>query len=140
MNRYDGFHQGLRNWFVTLQSESPHFHVSCAGRGFEDQEEAYRRHASKAHFGQSSHNFNAAIDLFFIDDAGQAVWDLKEMKSIFKAEIGPRIKGWLRWYGDEKSPFYELWHVEVKDWRQMALDGELQLVEGFRGPNGHGTA
>lgn len=57
-NRYPNVHAELRTWFEALQIENPDAHISSAGRGKIDQEVAFERGASKAHYGQSAHIFS----------------------------------------------------------------------------------
>jgi hypothetical protein len=122
--RYPGFHVGLYKWFQDLQQKHPEAHVSCAGRGRQDQEECFNRGASRAHFGQSAHNYNSAIDLF--KNQGNDIYD----RSWFDLVVKPAMihMDWLCWYGAPGAPFPELPHVEVKNWHAMRDKGELALV------------
>jgi hypothetical protein len=126
IDRYPGFHAGLRAWFEELQAKNPEAHVACAGRGQDDQEMLFHRKATRAHFGQSAHNYNAALDLF--EMGGETVKDIYEIKW-FKRVIGPNVPEWMEWYGKPGSKFWELPHVEVRDWKVAAKNGELKLVE-----------
>jgi hypothetical protein len=118
--KYPGFHKGLREWFEALQLIHPEAHISCAGRGRDEQEAALIRGASKAPFGKSAHNFNAAIDIF------EQVGDLANIYEInwFNSVIGVAIKKapWLKWYGEKGSEFYELPHIELSDWKNLNLN------------------
>lgn len=124
-NRYHGFDEGLRTWFEGLQEMSPEAHISCAGRGRMEQEAAFHKGASKAHYGHSSHNFNAAIDVFkfaaTVDEMYDRLW--------FHEVIAPALNHSLKWYGATGAVFYELPHIEVNDWQDRAKKGELVLVE-----------
>lgn len=122
---YPGFHAGLRTWFKALQKRLPDAHISQAGRGKKDQEEYFRKGTSKARYGQSSHNFNAAIDLFRLVQTG-ADWD----KFWFEARIAPEVLSFnkdpkndfkLNWYGSKGHAFYELPHIEVEGWKTLGL-------------------
>lgn len=124
-DRYPGFHAELRKWFESLQKDHPEAHISCAGRGADEQENLFNKRATRARYGQSAHNYNAAIDIF--ENGG----DLKDIYEInwFKVIIGPRIPDWLEWYGVPGSKFYELPHVQVKDWRFKMAMGKMKPVE-----------
>lgn len=125
-NRYPGFHSGLRRWFEDFQADHPEAHISCAGRGKQDQEDCFRKKASRAHFGQSSHNVNAAIDIFS-EVPGKDIYDLDWYKKI----LAPEVPSWLAWYGapEFKDKFPEFPHVELRAWRNLLAKGQLTLVE-----------
>lgn len=121
--RYEGFHPGLRDWFDLIRTKFFDAHISCAGRGKIDQEAAFYRHASNAHWAQSAHNWNAAIDLFQLKDGGYS------LETLWFAEIMEGLPPTLEWYGTPDSPYRELPHVQIKDWRELAASGRLRLVE-----------
>lgn len=125
-DRYPGFHLALRFWFEDFQSKHPEAHISCAGRGEIDQEAALIKKASKAHWKESSHNWNAAIDLF--EMAGEKIGDIYEVKWFFEV-LFPNLPDWLKWYGAPGSKFKELPHVEVANWKALTENGLLKLVE-----------
>jgi hypothetical protein len=123
-NKYPNFYAPLRDWFFAFQHLHPEAHISCAGRGEEEQESLYFRRASRAEWGQSAHNYGAAIDIFEMTghrDIYETVW--------FHNVLAPALPKWLTWYGRPGSKFYELPHVEVTDWRDMAKKGLIGLVE-----------
>lgn len=128
LNRYPGFHPGLRTWFYTVRSSNPDAHISAAGRGKADQEAFFKAGTSKAHYGQSAHNYNAAVDFFRLTLAGGAAFDAPW----YKSTIGPAALSNpnLRWYGQPPISFLEYPHVEVAAWRQMVREGQLLLVDG----------
>jgi hypothetical protein len=127
-NRYPGFHPGLKNWFFQLQANYPEAHISDAGRGKATQEEYFKKGSSKAHYGQSSHNFNAAIDIFKLHING-AEWPRDWFKAVVKVAIDAHnavATFKIKWYGEPGSKFYELPHCEVDGWKN---DPTLTLVE-----------
>lgn len=124
LNRYPNFNEELRTWFKALQVEHPDAHVSCGGRGKVDQEVCFQRGASKAHYGQSSHNYNCAQDLFQLKD-GEAVWE----QTWFDEVVKPNLYPFLKWYGAPDATFRELPHVEVASWRELVQNGSVFLVE-----------
>lgn len=129
-NRYPGFHPGLRAWFKQVQKEDPTAHISAAGRGKVEQEAFFEKGASRAHYGQSAHNYNAAIDIFRLIHTG-ADWS----PPWFRSSIQPRVEKHnaqidtlvfkITWYGMPGSKFFELPHVEVSGWKNL----NLKLVE-----------
>lgn len=123
-NVYPGFDSSLKSWFKSLQTNHPEAHISCAGRGKADQELMFSRGASKAHWTQSSHNYNAAIDIFSMKDV-KNIYDPKFYSDILK----PALISNLKWYGEPNAPFHELPHVEISAWRDMVKAGQLKLVE-----------
>lgn len=123
--KYPGFYEPLKVWFEALQTSHPEAHISCAGRGMEDQEMLYLRRATRARYGESAHNYGAAIDIW--ENTGNAS-DIYE-KTWFRDVLKPRLVDWLEWYGAEDAKFKELPHVEVKNWKAMAKRKALKLVE-----------
>ena len=128
LTEYPGFYAPLKEWFKSLQRQHPDAHVSDAGRGRDEQERYKQRGASRASFGQSSHNYNCAIDIFQlaeVDGKHRAMWP----KKWFQTVVGNNLTSDLKWYGSPGSSFYELPHVEVKDWKGLARQGVVSLVE-----------
>lgn len=123
--RFPGFHSGLKKWFKELQVRVPSAHISCAGRGEVEQEAARLRGASRASFGKSAHNWNAAIDLFEMQGDSADLYELPW----FKENIAPHIPDTLQWYGETGASFYELPHIEVRGWHELAKNGLLKIVE-----------
>lgn len=137
---YPDFYPFLRKWFKALQEKFPDAHISDAGRGKEKQEEKYNTitgykndgtpiRASYAHYGQSAHNYNAAIDIFQfgLDAKGKPLTLYK--KDWFNKVVGNHLSPNLNWYGLPNSVFKEMPHVEMRAWRQMRDKKEIKLVE-----------
>lgn len=124
---YPGFSWTLRDWFGRLRRSVFDAHISCAGRGQIDQEAAFERGASKAHWKQSAHNWNAAIDLFQLTSDGKYSLDRDWFAKIMAddTDIGTTLK----WYGEPNSDFFERPHVELFNWKDLSQDGTLKLVE-----------
>lgn len=122
MGRYLGFSKLLAMWFEDFQAANPVAHISCAGRGRQDQEACLVRGASKAHYGKSAHNANAAIDIFVlsVDFPGNLY-----PKEWFDDTLAPSIPPYLEWYGAPGAQFPELPHIEIRHWHLM----NLPLVE-----------
>lgn len=125
-NKYSGFNDELKTWFIATQLENPIIHISAAGRGKADQAADLLAGKTKAKYGQSPHNWNAAIDVFFLIDGS---YDLSEIH--FQTIVVPNLYHSLNWYGREGAPFKELPHIELTDWNEMAKNGILSLVEGL---------
>lgn len=124
INRYEGFNQTLKDWFIALQEKHPEVHTSCAGRGIVDQENLFLRGATRARWMQSAHNYNAALDLFVV---------IKGEKSIyppwwFKDVLAKNIPQWMEWYGAPGAKFPELPHVQMKDWKVLLTRGDIKLI------------
>jgi hypothetical protein len=119
-NRYYGFYPSLRAWFSTLQMKYPEAHISCAGRGREDQERCVEEGASLAHWTHSAHNYNAAIDIFFQVDG-----KLSYSRKLYEDRIAPALTQEFEWYGAPGAVFQELPHVQVRNYQNM----NLNLVE-----------
>jgi hypothetical protein len=127
LDRNGGTYQALREWFEAFQQKHPEGHVSCGARGQVEQESLFLKNASKAHFGQSAHNYAAALDIF--ENSGK-LDDIYE-KQWFETVLKPELPAWLNWYGEKGAAFYELPHVEVREWRQLAEMGTLKIVRGI---------
>lgn len=124
-NKYPGFNVALRNWFDQFQSVHVEAHISCAGRGQEDQEALLFKKATKAKWTKSAHNWNCAIDLFCQIVGTPDIYDIDWFNNV----LGPAIPDWITWYGAPHSPFFELPHIELRVWRSLADQGAINLVE-----------
>lgn len=123
MYRFGGLYPELGNWFVTLQRNVPTAHISEAGRGEDMQNALFLKKATRARWGHSAHNFNAALDIFELDTPG----DLYN-KQWYEENLKPHLASWLEWYGEPGSSFYELPHVEIRGWKELVQKGLLKLV------------
>ena len=128
LDRYPNFHAGLRAWFVSLQRTHRDLHVSDAGRGRALQSHYFRTGASRARYGQSSHNYNAALDLFRLTQTGV------DYGPVFRDLVAKAVQAHnaldavrsnqlfqIEWYGAPGAAFPELPHVEVRGWRALGL-------------------
>lgn len=121
---YPGFHADMREWFDSFQATHPEAHISCAGRGKADQENLFLRKATLAHYGQSAHNYNAAIDLFVMIPGEKTIYP----EDWFLKVLLPLVPLWVTW-GHTWVKFPELPHLEVTGWEHMANSGSLHIVE-----------
>lgn len=122
MSRYPGFYLNLGSWFRLFQARYKEAHISCAGRGQQDQEALFMRGVTRAKWGHSAHNYNCAIDIFV---NGPTLYPVEWFKQILK----PELPNWVTWYGESGSEFYELPHVEIRGWKELARQGQVTLVE-----------
>lgn len=120
--KYPGIYPPIYAWYVSMKDSYPEFHISCAGRGKTDQEAAFASGHSRAHYGQSAHNVNAAFDVF------RNVGDIYD-KAWFARVIEPNVRTWMVWYGAPGAKYPELPHLEVRNWKELLADGTLKLVE-----------
>lgn len=90
-----------------------------------DQEALRLRGASKAAWKQSAHNWNAALDLFCMIPNVPNIYFM----NWFNNTLAPALPDFLNWYGRPGAPFYELPHIEIRDWYSLAHQGLLKLVE-----------
>lgn len=122
-NKYPGVNSDLVAWFFSVQSQVQEFHACEAGRNEIDQEKDFARGASKAHFGESSHNFNCAVDTFFLI-AG--AYNLDEAQY---ERVVPLISSNIAWYGAKGAKFYERPHFEIENWRTLVANGQAILIK-----------
>lgn len=125
LNIYPGFNEQLLTWFKDFQKRNPSAHCAYGGRGKKDQAEFLAKGTSKAAYGQSPHNYNAAIDIFELTLNGGR-WD----KQWFIEKLEPEVKkfDFLVWGGHFKS-FVDRPHIELKNWKELVKQGQLKLVE-----------
>lgn len=125
---YPGFYAPLRAWFKGFQAQNPESHISCAGRGKEAQEKCFVAKTSKAHWKESSHNYNCALDLFEnIPGDPKGIYDSEWFMSKVKPEMDLHPE--LNWYGRPDAEFKEVPHVEWRAWKILLASGQLKLVE-----------
>lgn len=120
-NLFPGLNTELKRWFFEQQKIIPSFHVSEAGRGRNRQELLFSSGASNAHYEQSAHNYNCAIDTFFLVDGKLSYHKLLYAKL--------KIPATLNWYGSPGSKFYERPHIEIRNWKDLKDQKLVTLVE-----------
>lgn len=124
---FPGFYAPLRLWFEFFQGLHPEAHVSCAGRGKEAQEKCVLEKTSRAHYGDSSHNWNAAIDLFELGGEPKNIYESNWFMTVLRPELDNHPE--FNWYGRPDAEFQELPHIEIAKWRELALNDIIKLVE-----------
>lgn len=120
---FPNFDQNLLNWFILMQAKFPAFHLAETGRGRARQEEMFNSGRSRAHYGESSHNYNCAMDTFFLING---VYNLDEANFL---PVYTEMPDLIEWYGAPGAKFFERPHFEKKGWRDLRAGGLIQLVE-----------
>jgi hypothetical protein len=115
-------HSSLGAWFRKVKAKYPNVHVSWGFRNMAEQEEMYRagrelksgvwvvvdqrKVLTNARFGQSPHNhmegnkpMSQAVDLFLIDEDGEARWP----KPFFSKLAAEELEPGMVWGGTFKS-------------------------------------
>lgn len=123
-DRYPGFSRVLWSWFDFFQADHPEFHLSEAGRGKIQQEKDFSEGLSKAHYLESAHNYNAALDSF-IQVPGLSMYD----KDWYNRNLAPALPKNIVWYGRPGCSFREFPHIELINWRELRDSGLLVPVE-----------
>lgn len=123
LSAYPGMNETLKTWFKQKQKDTPTFHCCDAGRGRAEQETYFARKASNAHYGESAHNYNCAIDTFFQIN-GQYHVD----KNLYLSIVSD-LPNTILWYGRPPAPFMENPHFEIVGWKALAAEGTVKLVE-----------
>lgn len=103
--------------------------IICGHRGFIEQEKAYKAGKSKAHFGQSPHNFKPsyAVDVCPYPINWRAVKRFQEMGRVVK-KISNQIGIEITWGGDWKS-LKDYPHFEIYSWQTEEANKKLVLEE-----------
>lgn len=123
IDKFPDFNSDLREWFEQQQAEYPAFHCSDAGRGRIEQETYFNRQASKAHYGESSHNYGCGIDTFWLI-SGKYNVDVE----LYKKYIQPTLPEFIFW-GFNWVSFPETPHFEIKNWKELVTEHLVSLVE-----------
>lgn len=90
-------------------------------RGEKDQEAAFSSGASKAHFGESAHNYGAAFDVVPVEN-NRPVWETDSWSTI--GDVGQALG--LQW-GGAFSTIVDKPHFNIPNWQRAGY--ELQPTE-----------
>ena len=123
ISKFPNFHLALRAWFKERQKATPEFHCADAGRGKVDQERYFSRGLSRAHWGESAHNYNCGLDTFFL------VGGQYRLDEAFYDNLVQNLPQYIEWLGEKNSPFYERPHFQRRAWRDAVHEGFVKLVE-----------
>lgn len=115
-------YEPLVEWFSETQKQLPELHCSEAGREQARQERLFEIKRTNAHWKQSAHNWNCALDLFKNDKMN--IYD----EDWFRGKFAKFIPSWISWYGAIGAKYYELPHVEPRNWEALQETGEIKLV------------
>jgi hypothetical protein len=110
-----------------MQLSDPEIHLSTFGRGAFDQRDCYKKGSSAAQFGESPHNYNAAVDVWFLVN-GVYVADEK----LYKEKLSGKIPDHLQWpisYFRNGKVTIDWPHVQARDWKELVSKGILKLVD-----------
>jgi peptidoglycan L-alanyl-D-glutamate endopeptidase CwlK len=105
------------------------FVILDAQRGRAEQERAFKDGFSKAHFGQSAHNYEPAVAMdicpYPID------WnDIGRFKALSKVIMAAAKKqGIALTFGGDWKSIKDYPHYEFTDWKGMVKRGEVKLIE-----------
>lgn len=120
--RLAGAHTLLRQLFeaCALDPKCPHFQVLDSQRGRAAQEKAFSEGHSRAHFGQSAHNWTPSVAL----DVTPIPLDWNDFDSFRKLAAFVKAKAAtmnvpLQWGGDWPK-LKDMPHYELSPWREWA--------------------
>lgn len=126
--------QKLMNTAIARATPAQDFTIMDAQRGRAEQELAFRRGNSKAHFGQSAHNWNPAVALdvapYPIDfNDKQRFIDLAQKLIL---PVAKELKIPIRWGGDWNmdgsiADGWDFPHYELHPWREWVAKTPCKL-------------
>lgn len=107
----------LQRWFYSERTKNFSLHASTGYRGQKEQETSFQTHKSKAHFGESPHNYSPsrAVDIVFIVK-GRNVWTPAEYESMAK-----RLPANIEWGGNWQD-FKDIPHFQEREWKTMVTN------------------
>ena len=130
--RLAGAHTDLQRLFNKVAETFP-IVILDSQRGKEAQEKAFREGNSKAHFGQSAHNWNPSIALDVCPDPID--WNNRKRFIELSKVVLPLAKEMkipIRWGGDwnmngvlTDEKLSDLPHYELHPWREFAKKSKL---------------
>lgn len=104
------------------------FIVDQTIRGRAKQEEAARTGHSRAHFGQSAHNYSPALaaDCYPVTERGQIIWLEQAFRdlAILMFAAARKCNTDIDWGGDWKT-IKDLPHFQLSGWRSIAAKEKL---------------
>lgn len=104
------------------------FQINDAQRGRVEQETAYRNRTSKAHFGQSAHNYKPAVALD-IYPLPVSFTKLQPYRNLAKAFISTanKLGIGIEWGGSWTS-IKDFPHFELSNWKTLVKQGKVKLI------------
>jgi len=130
LNNLKQAHPLLQKVVQQFQIDFPNvqFQINDAQRGRAEQEQAYRNKTSRAHFGQSAHNYKPAVALdIYVKPVQFAKWAPYQMfaKEFLSsaAKVGVSLTWGGSWTSIKDGP-----HFELSDWQARVKRGEVKLL------------
>jgi peptidoglycan L-alanyl-D-glutamate endopeptidase CwlK len=113
-------HPLLQKLFNTVEAENPglKFQVNESRRGRKDQETAFLKGNSKAHYGQSAHNWtpSIAVDVYPLPIQFKNLKPYRALNAVV-APTAKRLGIPIRWLGPVMGDYP---HYELHPWRSYA--------------------
>lgn len=123
-------HPDLQRVIYQLIKDYPglKFQINDAQRGRAEQEAAYRNKTSKAHFGQSAHNYKPAVALD-IYPLPVSFTKIQPYRDLAKAIISTASKlgVGIEWGGSWPS-LRDYPHYELSNWKTLVKQGKVKLI------------
>ncbi len=109
--------EDLQKWFHSERAEDLSLHALSSYRGKDRQEAHFQAGRSKAHFGESPHNYSPsrALDVVFVVQ-GQNSWNLVKLDTMAK-----RAPSNIEWGGYWKD-FKDNPHFQEREWKTMVTN------------------
>jgi hypothetical protein len=116
LNFNGGTDSVLASWFLLIKSKFHDVHVSTSGRNETEQNKMFAQKRSLAKWTESPHNYqpSCALDLFFIDQEGKALFSIEKYK-----ELLFDMPNNITWGGTFKK-FPDAPHFERTQWKKIA--------------------
>lgn len=125
----------VRVFDLAIDNPPCDFGIACGSRmNREDQEAAFLSGASKAHFGESPHNFEPSfaadiypvvpgLNFFSLDTRDHPAWgELADHIFACANALGVELVWGGDWHGDGDATVNDAWdkpHFEIHGWRKM---------------------
>jgi peptidoglycan L-alanyl-D-glutamate endopeptidase CwlK len=113
-------HPELQRLFNTVETENPNlkFQVNESRRSRKDQETAFLKGNSKAHYGQSAHNWtpSIAVDVYPLPIQYKDLKPYRALAAVVEA-TAKRLGIKIRWLGPIMGDYP---HYELSPWREYA--------------------
>lgn len=123
-------HPLLQKVVAQFQKDFPdvQFQINDAQRGRPEQETAFKKRTSNAHFGQSAHNFKPAVALdIYVRPVQFAKWGPYALFAKEFLASAARVGVDLTWGGSWKT-IKDGPHFELSDWQARVKKGEVKLL------------
>jgi peptidoglycan L-alanyl-D-glutamate endopeptidase CwlK len=135
-SRLANSHPLLRKLFLACAADPacPTFRIEESQRGRQAQERAFALGHSRAHFGQSAHNFNPAVALDVVPFAsGKLIdWEATPKFKALAAFVLAKAKtlGIQITWGGTFPKLVDMPHYELADWKTLVATGKVKRFNG----------